>query len=205
MKKFYPVWKFVWYQKRINVTFLTCSFRWSNDRFFSQCTQGLSHSFCLKFQYSNMTICPSRKELLAIAQICLAVLLLSCVPTPTTYKLWIIFAKFLFQILAIINYNTIDLFDTAMYDIRLFEHQCVNVAICYVSLYYAFGTWFWPTNVATTQMMARLHVSYVHWIGEIMYYILLPEHNCTYHSDRHAICNTFTLHDVIRTPDSWRF
>ncbi|XP_013112870.1 uncharacterized protein LOC106091023 [Stomoxys calcitrans] len=84
-----------------------------------------------------MNFCPSRKELLAFAQIGLAIL-----------ALW--------------NYFEINLFDIPMYDLRLFEHQCVNVAICFASLYYGLGTWLWYSRGSITRTLMRLHSMLVH-------------------------------------------
>ncbi|XP_073829471.1 uncharacterized protein isoform X2 [Musca autumnalis] len=83
-----------------------------------------------------MGFCPSRRELIGFVQIIVAIL-----------SLW--------------NYFEIDLFDTPMYDIKLFEHQCVSVTLCFVSLYYALGTWFWASKLPLTRMMARIHVGII--------------------------------------------
>ncbi|XP_075156563.1 uncharacterized protein LOC142229870 [Haematobia irritans] len=92
-------------------------------------------------------ICPSRKELLAIAEICQAVL-----------ALW--------------NYFEINIYDTPMYDIRIFEHQCVSIAICFASLYYGLGTWFWwYSKMSMTRLINRLHCILVHFVLIVLLFV----------------------------------
>ncbi|XP_019894456.2 uncharacterized protein LOC109613759 [Musca domestica] len=79
-----------------------------------------------------MICCPSRKELIAFAQFAVAIL-----------SLW--------------NYYIIDLFDTPMYDLKLFEHRCVSVALCFASFYYSLGTWLWHSKLSVTRMFSRIH------------------------------------------------
>lgn len=45
-----------------------------------------------------------------------------------------------------------------MYDLKLFEHQCVSVALCFASFYYSLGTWLWHSKLSVTRMFSRIHV-----------------------------------------------
>ncbi|XP_073829470.1 uncharacterized protein isoform X1 [Musca autumnalis] len=102
-----------------------------------------------------MGFCPSRRELIGFVQIIVAIL-----------SLW--------------NYFEIDLFDTPMYDIKLFEHQCVSVTLCFVSLYYALGTWFWASKLPLTRMMARIHCILVYIILVMLLFFTRSRYIATY-------------------------